>query len=427
MEMVDSTLKSIDRKHIWHPFDQMKGADIIPIVKGEGAVLYAEDGTRYVDGVSSWWVNTHGHCNPYIAKTVAEQAMQLEHVAFAGLTHPQAVNLSERLLKLLPSKIEKCFFSDNGSTATEIALKMAIQYWYNQGTPKTKFIALEGSYHGDTFGSMSLSARGSFNEPFESFLIDVEFLPLPTKENRVEVLQRMDAILESSDVAGFIFEPIVQGARGMVMHDPNVLSECIQKCLDKDVITIADEVMTGFGRTGKMFAIDHIDAKPDIVCMSKGITGGFMPLSITAISDRIYQAFYSDDRKKSFLHGHSYTGNALACSAANANLDLFETEEVKDQISSLCEKQAAYVSKMKGHKALKEARCFGTIAALEIDAGASGYFNNSGKEAYNHLLTKGIILRPLGNVIVILPPFCIQEEDLNLIYNEVKLYLDGLV
>lgn len=418
------SLKEKDKKYIWHPFDQMKGADILPIVRGEGAYVFDENGKKYIDGFSSWWVNVHGHAHPYIAQKLSEQAHQLEHVAFGGFTHPQAVELSERLIKRLPENIEKVFFSDNGSTANEVALKMAIQYWHNKGEQRNKFIALEGDYHGDTFGSMSLTARGGFNEPFERFMFDVDFITPPTEENRKEVLNQFEDLLKGNQVAAFIFEPIVQGARGMVMHSHEALSDMIALCKQYGVITIADEVFTGFGRTGKLFAVDYFTAKPDIMCLSKGITGGFMALGITAVSDNIYQAFYSDNKKHTFLHGHSYTGNPLACSVANASLDLFEKEKTMEKVDFIAQKMKTFVNKIKENKNVRAARSFGVITAIEIEtSGESSYFNDAGKIAYNWLLKQGIILRPLGNVIVLIPPYCISAKDLDYLFNKIEEYL----
>lgn len=418
------TLKEKDKKYIWHPFDQMKGANILPIVKGEGAYVFDENGKRYIDGFSSWWVNAHGHSHPYIAEKIAEQAKTLEHIAFGGFTHPQAVNLAERLVKLAPSNIEKIFFSDNGSTANEVALKMAIQYWFNKGEKRNTFIALENDYHGDTFGSMSLTARGGFNEPFERFMFDVKFIPAPTEDNIAEVLQQLNKVLQTNDVAAFIFEPIVQGAAGMLMHSPEILSEMIGLCQKHNVLTIADEVFTGFGRTGKHFASDHLEHKPDMMCLSKAITGGFLPLGITAVSQNIYDAFYSDDKKHTFLHGHSYTGNPLACSAANASLDLFEDETTWENIRSISEALKRFTQNIKGHKNIRAVRSFGCIAAIELETDEeSSYFNDKGKEAYRYFLDKGIILRPLGNVIVLVPPYCIQAKDLDFIFDKIKQYL----
>jgi len=414
-----------DAKYIWHPFNH-KGTEIVPIVKAEGAYLFGEDGKKYIDGFSSWWVNMHGHCHPYIAKKIAEQALKLEHVAFGGFTHPEAVKLAERLVNLLPENIDKIFYSDNGSTANEVALKMAIQYWFNQGDRRNKFITFTNDYHGDTFGSMSLTARGGFNEPFERFLFDVEFIDTPNKENRTEVLTRFEELLKSNDVAAFIFEPIVQGAAGMLMHSPEILSEMIGLCKKYNVLTIADEVLTGFGRTGEMFAVNHLSHKPDIICLSKGVTGGFMTMGVTAVADKVFKAFDSENKKHTFLHGHSYTGNALASAAANANLDLFEKEETKLNMKRIVKQQSEFIASIKDHLKLRDARNTGTIAAIELDTeGESNYFNSKGNDAYKWFLDKGIVLRPLGNVLIMIPPYCIKEEDLDYIHQQIRLFLEN--
>lgn len=418
------SLKERDREVIWHPFDQMKGADILPVVKASGAVVLDEEGNEYIDAFASWWVNVHGHAHPKIAEAIAKQADQLEHVAFGGFTHPQAIELSERLIQILPDSISKIFFSDNGSTANEVALKMSIQYWFNQGKKRNTFIALENDYHGDTFGSMSLTARGGFNEPFERFMFDVEFVKAPTKANREEVLKHFRSILEKGDVAAFIFEPLVQGAAGMLMHDAEILDEMIGLCKEYNVLTIADEVFTGFGRTGKMFAMDHLHNQPDIMCLSKGITGGFVPLGITAVAEKVYQAFYSDEAKHTFLHGHSYTGNAIACAAANASLNLFEEEKTLNKVEHISKKHEAFIAEIKDLKHVRAARCLGPIAAIEIDnEKESSYFNSIGKEAAKFYRDNGVFMRPLGNVIVIIPPFCITDEQLEKVYAVTMEYL----
>jgi adenosylmethionine-8-amino-7-oxononanoate aminotransferase len=419
------TLKEKDLKYIWHPFNH-KGTEIVPVVKGDGAHVYGEDGKKYIDGFSSWWVNMHGHCHPYIAGKIAEQALELEHVAFGGFTHPQAIRLAERLVDLLPENITKIFYSDNGSTANEVALKMAIQYWFNQGEERNKFITFTNDYHGDTFGSMSLTARGGFNEPFERFLFDVEFIDTPNESNRIEVLEQFEGKLKSNDVAAFIFEPIVQGAAGMLMHSPDILAEMIGLCEQHGVLTIADEVLTGFYRTGKFFSSDHLSHKPDIICLSKGVTGGFMTMGVTAVDEKIFQAFNSENKKHTFLHGHSYTGNALACAAANASLDLFEGAETIENIQRIVGQQSNFIQEIKNHPKLRDARNFGTIAAIELDGeGESNYFNSKGNDAYTWFLDKGIIIRPLGNVLIMIPPYCISKEDLDYIYEEIKAYLNN--
>jgi adenosylmethionine-8-amino-7-oxononanoate aminotransferase len=403
----------------------MKGADIIPIVKGEGAHVFDEDGNSYIDAFSSWWVNVHGHSHPFLAEALFEQAKTLEHVAFGGFTNAKAVELSERLVGLLPDNFTKLFFSDNGSTSTEVAMKMTMQYHYNRSDDKQLFIALEDGYHGDTFGSMCVTARGGFNEPFEKHMFDVAYIPAPTEENITEVLAQVNDLLQSHNVAGFIFEPLVQGAGGMLMHDASALSKVIELCQENGVICIADEVMTGYGRTGKMFACEYLTTQPDIMCISKGITGGFMAIGITAVSQKIYDAFYSDNAKHTFLHGHSYTGNALACALGVANLELFEKEQTMQQVARISNTLSSFVTELKNHSGVRNVRHLGAILAIELETeGESNYFNTKGKEAYKHFLTKGIVLRPLGNVLVVIPPYCTSDEDLKYIHKEIIAYLD---
>ena len=419
-----SNLKKKDQQYIWHPFDQMKGANVVPIVKGKGAYVFDENGKRYIDAFSSWWVNIHGHSHPYLVNALYEQAQQLEHVAFGGFTHEKAVTFSEKLLKLLPAEFSKVFFSDNGSTATEVGLKMALQLHHNLGKERTTFIALENGYHGDTFGSMSVTARGGFNEPFEKLLFDVVYIPAPTQENIQFVLEKVAKIIQSRKVAGFIFEPLIQGAGGMLTHDANALSEIIKLCKQNDVVTIADEVMTGFGRTGKMFACEFLTEQPEIICLSKGITGGFMAMGATVVTNKIYQAFYSDQPKHTFLHGHSYTGNALACALAVANLELFEKENTLNEVQRIEKKLLKFKLKIENNHSIRAVRHIGAILAIELATQeATSYFNTKGKDAYAYFLEKGIILRPLGNVLVLIPPFCISDEDLDFIFDAIEAYI----
>lgn len=420
-----SQLKSKDKELIWHPFNQMKGADVMPIVKAKGVYLYDEEGKEYIDAFSSWWVNIHGHSHPYIAEAIAKQAKEMEHVAFGGFTHQPAVDLSEKLLNLLPSSFSKVFFSDNGSTSTEVALKMTMQYHHNRNNQKPVFVALENGYHGDTFGSMCVTARGGFNEPFEQYMFDVEYLPAPTLENEKEVLDRVDSLCKSGRIAGFIFEPLVQGAGGMLMHDGSSLSKVIKKFQESGALCIADEVMTGFGRTGKMFAIDHLDVVPDIICISKGVTGGFLPLGLTVVSKDVYDAFYSDEAKHTFLHGHSYTGNTIVCASAVANLELFDQEQTIKRVEELKKQLELFKKPFMGHSRVREVRQLGCIVAIELETeGETSYFNTKGKEAYKFLLERGIVMRPLGNVLVLIPPYCISQKDLDKIQGELLNYLE---
>ena len=420
------TLQERDKNAVWHPFTQLKTAPLpISLVKGEGAYFYDEQGKKFIDGIASWWVNIHGHCHPYLTKKISDQLHTLEHALFSGFTHEPAVQLAERLLKRLPDNQSKIFYSDNGSTAVEVALKMAFQYWSNQSIPKTKVIAFENGYHGDTFGGMSVGARNAFNLPFSKLLFDVIHVPVPLKGKEKVSVDAMHIALQQDDIASFIFEPLVQGAAGMVMYSASALDELIKQCRAKNVIAIADEVMTGFGRTGKFFASDYLEQKPDIICMSKGLTGGVMPLGATACAQFIYDEFLSDDKMKTFFHGHSYTANPTACSAALASMDLFDEPEAFENIKHIEHQHKLFLQKINSHKALIEVRQLGTIIAFEIKTPEHTHYLNSLAETISEFfISKGIILRPLGNVLYVLPPYCISNDDLKNIYNAIEEFLN---
>ena len=414
------SLADRDLKVIWHPYTQMKTAlPPIPIVRGNGACLYDADGRRYIDAVSSWWVNIHGHANPYIAKKVAEQLLKLEHVIFAGFTHPTAIELAERLLAILPSNQKKAFYSDNGSTAIEVAIKMCLQYWNNQGKPRVKMLAFKNAYHGDTFGAMAVSGRSAFTAAFDSLLFEVEFIDLPDEHN-VQSLKSQISDLRS-ELACFIFEPLVQGTAGMVMYEAEYLNELMAYCREEGVLTIADEVFTGFGRTGKLFACDHLTEQPDIMCFSKGLTGGTMALGLTTCTNQIYDAFLSDDKLKTLFHGHSYTANPVACSAALASLDLTLDDSTMQNIQRIAAMHSEFAEKIKHHPKIKTTRQTGTILAMEWETGSNtSYFSSLRDKLYTYFLKAGIILRPLGNIIYILPPYCVTNTELNYIYSKIE-------
>jgi len=422
--MGEKSLVERDRDLIWHPYTQMQNAaPPIPIVRGEGVYLIAEDGKKYIDAVSSWWVNIHGHSHPYIAQKVAEQLNRLEHVIFAGFTHPGAIELAERLIDILPSGQSKVFYSDNGSTAVEVAMKMCFQYWSNLGNPKTKVLAFNNSYHGDTFGAMAVSSRSAFTRPFEKLLFDVEFIDLPDAGNIEQLKAHISGI--SSDLAAFIFEPLVQGAGGMQMYEARYLDELILHCRQNGILTIADEVMTGFGRTGKLFASDHLSEQADLMCFSKGLTGGTMALGLTTCTSDIYNAFLSDDKLKTLFHGHSFTANPVACSAALASLDLLLDKETIKNIERITQSHHEFLNRIKDHPRLKNIRQTGTILALEWEStGETSYFNNLRDNLYNFFLDQGIILRPLGNIVYVLPPYCINTEQLNYVYLKIEEALE---
>ncbi|MGZ3944139.1 MAG: adenosylmethionine--8-amino-7-oxononanoate transaminase [Mucilaginibacter sp.] len=420
------SLVSRDLSVIWHPYTQMQTAlPPIPIVRGEGACLYDEDGKCYIDAVSSWWVNIHGHAHPYIAEKVFEQLKKLEHVIFAGFTHEPAIALAERLLKLLPNNQSKVFYSDNGSTAVEVAIKMCLQYWHNKGMHRTKILAFNNAYHGDTFGAMAVSGRSAFTAAFDSLLFDVEFIDLPDSSNIGYLKSQISHV--KSDLACFIFEPLVQGAAGMVMYEAKYLDELMLHCRKEGVLLIADEVFTGFGRTGKPFACDHLSEKPDVMCFSKGLTGGTMAMGLTTCTQQIYDAFLSEDKLKTLFHGHSYTANPVACSAALASMDLFLEDTTKENIQRIADSHALFAKKIEDHPRIRTVRQTGTIVAMEWETGGNtSYFSSLRDKLYKYFLDAGIILRPLGNVIYILPPYCITDDQLHYIYAKIETALEEL-
>lgn len=426
-----SELQNKDRDLIWHPYTQMKDAlPFVPMVRGEGSYLFDENAAQYLDAVSSWWTNIHGHAHPHIAAAIYAQAQQLEQVIFAGFTHPTAIQLAEMLLQRIPFH-QKVFYSDNGSTAVEVAIKMALQFYWNKKQQRKKIIAFKDAYHGDTFGAMSVSARGIFTAPFQSLLFDVEFIPTPINGNERLAIDELIALIQrygTNEIAGFIFEPLVLGSGGMLMYSEAVLDEMIGLCKTNHIITIADEVMTGFGRTGKFMATDYCQNKPDIICLSKGITGGFLPFAATTCTAEIYDAFLSSDRAKMFFHGHSYTANPLGCAAGIASLELFEKENTFDKIAGIEKQHTAFAAELQKNVLVKDVRFKGTILAFELNTDdAGGYLSNIRDRAYTFFMDRKIILRPLGNIIYILPPYCTSVEDIQKIYACIREFLDTLM
>lgn len=417
-------LEQIDRANIWHPFSPLAGNKPIAVKKAKGVYIHTMDGRKIMDAISSWWVNIHGHSHPKINKAISRQAAKMEQVIFAGFTHKPAVDLSKTLKKLLPDSIGKIFFSDNGSTSVEVAIKLAIQYWYNQDKPRHKIIALEGAYHGDTFGSMSVAERNIFSAPFNDFLFEVAFIPFPQGDGK-ESIARMKELI-SEDTAAFIFEPLVQGAAGMQMYAPEVLDQLITIAKENETICIADEVMTGFGRTGKMFACDYLENDPDIFCLSKGITGGYLPMGVTAVSQRIVEAFDVGDRLKAFFHGHSYTANPLACAAANASMRLLLTKKCQEDIQRIEASHANYVEQFKPTDQVLEIRHRGTILAVELKADDAGYTSSIKERIYDYFMERNLLLRPLGNVIYIIPPYVITNQELQKLYTAIDAFLMDL-
>ncbi len=421
------TLGERDLKTIWHPYTQMKTAGTpIGILRGEGSWLYSDAGKKYLDATSSWWVNLHGHAHPAISEAVTRQLNTLEHVIFAGFTHEPAVTLAEGLLKILPSSQEKIFYSDNGSTAVEVALKMAIQFWHNQNISRTKFIVFENSYHGDTFGSMSVSARSAFTNAFGGLLFDVITVPLPDKNDPEKAIVAFKQTLSENknEIAAFIFEPLILGAGGMLMYEAKHLDVLMSLCREADVLCIADEVMTGFGRTGQLFACDHLNSQADIICLSKGITGGTMALGATSCSKKIFDAFLSDDKLKTLFHGHSYTANPLACAAGVASLELLLNETTQQNIKNITHQHLAFAKILKQFSGVKNIRTCGTILAFDIHNNENtSYFNSQRDALYQFFLEENILLRPLGNTLYILPPYCTGSEEMQLIYTAIEKLL----
>lgn len=418
-----------DRRYMWHPYTQMKSAaPQLPIKEAKGAYLIDEEGRKYLDACSSWWVNLHGHSHPHLVDCLTKQAQTLDHIAFVDFTHSPAIELGERLLKLLPSSFSKVYYSDNGSTAVEIAIKMAFQFWYNQETAskKKRLISFKGAYHGDTFGAMSMASHGVFNEPFWPFLFEVVTIDPPAIGNEERSLAQLQEAIQTQEIAGFIFEPHIQGVGGMKIHSLPGLERLIAYCHQNGVLTIADEVMTGFGRTGPLFVSSQLSHPPDIICLAKGLTGGMMPLAATICSERIYEAFFSDDRKKALLHGHSYHGNALACAVALGSLDLLERKACLEQRLSIESCHRSFCQKWKDHPRLIRIDFIGTLLIIEYQSqGGTSYFHSLSRLLTSHFLKEGIAVRPLGNILYLLPPYCINRDELQHIYKTIEMTLEN--
>lgn len=407
-------LSERDARVLFHPFTVFKqeGRNI-PVIGGEKEFIITEDGRRIIDAVSSWWLNLHGHNHPYINQKIKEQLDTLEHVIFAGFTHEPAVNLAERLLQKAGDTFGRVFLSDNGSTAVEVALKLAIQYAFNQGAQRKSVVAFRNSYHGDTFGSMSVSERDLFVKPFAEHLFSVDFIDIPTDENGEAVLAEFTRLLEQKPAA-FIFEPLVQGAGGMRMYSAAWLDRLIGLAQSYRVVCIADEVMTGFGRTGSFFASDPLTHKPDLLCLSKGLTGGYLPLGATLISKEIAASFETSDAQKAFYHGHSFTGNPISCTAALASLDLMDADETSANRQRLSQTFAQWQQELQTLPFATEVRHLGGIFAMDIQTKDDGYFyTNPIKELlYTHFMKHNILIRPMGNVVYAMPPYCTSDESL---------------
>lgn len=420
------TLSEKDKLYNWHPYTQHKTVGLLPaIVRGDGALLWDENGKEYIDGIASWWVNPFGHSNKIIADAIYKQLTTLEHVLFGGFTNKPAVLLSEKLLSIVPSNQKKIFFSDNGSTAVEVALKASLQFFYNKNEKRTRIIAFENAFHGDTFGAMASSGITFFAEAFEGSLIDVVRIPLPTEENASQVFEKMETLCATQNFAAFIFEPLVQGAAGMVMYDAAFLDKLIAICKKNHVFTIADEVMTGFGKTGKTFACDHLRQQPDMMCLSKALTGGTIPMAVTTFCQEIFDGFLDDDVNKALFHGHTFTGNPTGCAAALSAISILETPEIQNAIFHINTKHLAFQNKINNHPRIKNTRVLGVIFALEIKTESeASYYGNLRNTLYRFFIENGIILRPVGNIVYILPPYIIEDEQLEKIYATIEQVLE---
>ncbi len=418
------TLAERDKKHLWHPLTQHKTkGEMLAISKAKGAYIYDEDGKEYIDGIASWYTCMYGHCNPYITDKISAQLQELDHVVFTGFTHKPAIELSEKLMAILPKNQEKLFFSDNGSTTVDVAIKMALQYNHNKGIPKTTILALEEGFHGDTFGAMSVSGLSVYNGPFEEHFIDVVRIPTPSETTIDKILTQVEILLKDKNIAAFIYEPLVQGAAAMKMHSAAAINPLLKYLKENDVLLIADEVMTGFGKTGTYFASYQIETPPDIICLSKSLSAGIAPMGITSCSQEVFDAFYDDDIAKGFFHGHTYSGNPLACTAAIAGIELLTSEAYQEHSKRIIAKHQAFDQRISKHPKVKETRQTGLIFALEIATKMERY-GSIRDQLFNAFMERGVFLRPLGNVIYILTPFITSNEDLEKIYSSIEEVLE---
>jgi adenosylmethionine---8-amino-7-oxononanoate aminotransferase len=401
---------------IWHPFTQHAlQPDMVRIARGEGAYLYTADDRRIIDAIASWWVVTHGHCHPPIVRAIQQQAEQLNQIIFAGHTHEPAEEVAAALLKLVPRGLDYVFFSDSGSTSVEVALKMALGYWHNIGQPRSRVVVMQHSYHGDTIGAMSIGERGVFNAAYGPLLFDVTTVPFPRAGREQDTLDALEAACRQQPAA-FIVEPLILGAGGMLMYPPWVLKEMKRICEAAGVFFIADEVMTGWGRTGTLFACEQADVTPDIACYSKGLTGGALPLAVTLCREEIFEAHFSTDRSRTFFHSSSYTANPIACAAAKANLDLWLDPAVRARVIDVGAMQEQALAPFRADDRFRNVRRTGTITAMNLDVRDSGYLANIGPRLLAFFGSRNLLVRPLGNTIYLMPPYCVTQADLDEIY-----------
>jgi len=401
---------------VWHPFTQHGLGEPIPLVThAEGAALHTADGRRVIDAISSWWVTTHGHCHPRIMAAIAAQTQKLDQIIYAGWTHEPAETLARGLTAIMPPALTHVFYSDSGSTSVEVALKMALGFWANRDAPRHRILVMEHSYHGDTIGAMSVGARGVFNRAYAPLLFDVGTIPFPADGREHDTLDALEVACREQPAA-FIVEPLILGAGGMLVYSPRVLAEMRAICARHDVLFIADEVMTAWGRTGTLLACEQADVVPDILCLSKGLTGGAVPLAVTMATRPIFDAHLSEDRSKMFFHSSSYTANPIACAAAVANLEIWRDEPVLARIADLGERQQA---RLDGIEGVAGKRRIGTIAAMDVPVPDGGYLAAIGPRLLKHFRELDVLLRPLGNTVYVMPPYCISDAELDSVYNAI--------
>lgn len=413
------SLTARDQHCCWHPYTQaMTAPSPLPVVHAQGTKLHLADGSIVLDAISSWWVNLHGHGHAYIAQRITEQLNRLDQVIFADLTHEPAVALAERLTQVLPGDLQRVFYTDNGSTAVEAALKIAIQYWHNKAsnTRRRKVVTFRNGFHGETFGAMAVSSKGLFAEPFLPYLFEVETIDPPTPGKEEASLEQFKRLLATNEVACFIFEPHLQGVGGMVPHSTLVLSELIALAKEQDVITIADEILTGCGRTGPYFACEKLGVFPDIICLAKALTGGTVPFGVTVCAEWLFDGFLSTERQKALLHGHSYCGNPVGCVAALASLDLLMTPECDAQRTTIEEQHSAIAEKWVNDERLRRVDIVGTVLAVEFATEDEGYFSDIRDRLLQFYLNRGVLIRPFGNTVHVIPPYCTTAAQLKKIY-----------
>ncbi|NOT71371.1 MAG: adenosylmethionine--8-amino-7-oxononanoate transaminase [Hyphomicrobium sp.] len=402
---------------VWHPFTQHGLERGMPeIARAAGAWLETSDGRRIFDAVSSWWVITHGHGHPKIIAAIQRQAAELDQVIFAGFTHEPAETVARRLVAMTPLGLDHVFFSDSGSTSVEVALKMALGFWRNRGEARTRILALENAYHGDTIGTMSAGARGVFNAAYEPLLFDVGRIPFPAAGREQQTLDALEATCRKGDVAALIVEPLILGAGGMLMYSAATLKEMRRISTKHRALLIADEVMTGFGRTGRMFACEHAGIAPDILCLAKGLTGGSLPLAATLATSEIFDAHVSTDRARMFFHSSSYTANPIACAAAAANFEIWKNEPVLERVADLAGLQSRCVAELADDKRFANVRQLGTITAFDLAGATASYLSDAALPLRAACLKRGVLLRPLGSTIYVLPPYCTGTEELSKVY-----------